>query len=161
MGHAQDHPEAGARPGMLPLTMTFTASALAVRGALQAVKGVLREQALAEEIAGLVEIVLAEVLNNIVEHAYGDEGHGEIDLEMENRGNALAFVIRDAGRPMPGGAPPAGRPQDLDVEPHRLPEGGFGWHLIRELTSGLEYRRLGERNELRFLVPVDGPVTRH
>ena len=31
-----------------------------------------------------------------------------------------------------------------------LPEGGFGWDLIRQLTTGLAYARVEGRNELTF-----------
>ena len=38
---------------------------------------------------------------------------------------------------------------------HDLPEGGFGWGMIRDLTDDLSYRRDGARNELRFTVDLD------
>ena len=37
-----------------------------------------------------------------------------------------------------------------------LPEGGFGWGLIRALSSGLSYRRMSERNRLAFRIPLPG-----
>ena len=49
-------------------------------------------------------------------------------------------------RPSPGGEPPAGQAPD----PDDLPEGGFGWHLIRSLSKDLEYHREGDRNFLTF-----------
>ena len=40
-----------------------------------------------------------------------------------------------------------------------LPEGGFGWYLIQDLTASLSYFREGRRNFLAFIVPVTEPLT--
>lgn len=161
MGRIRDRHGAGAFRSTSPFSLGFPADPLSVRGALQAVKGVLREMKIATETMGLVEIVLAEVLNNVVEHAYAEAAPGPVELTMEQHGTALAFVIRDWGQPMPGGTAPAGRRHDLDVKPDQLPEGGFGWHLIRALTTDLCYTRDGSRNTLHFRVPLDPPAPRH
>ena len=58
---------------------------------------------------------------------------------------------------MPGGRPPAGRlPDGADCALVDLPEGGFGWHLIRTLTRDLAYVRSGGCNRLSFLLPRNG-----
>lgn len=99
---------------------------------------------------GTAEIVLAEVLNNVVEHAYSQHG-GEIRLSLSADGSLLHCVIEDEGQAMPGGTPPAG-----DLPPaDQFPEGGFGWHLIRTLSSGLEYQRHGGMNRLSFSLPAE------
>ena len=36
-----------------------------------------------------------------------------------------------------------------------LPEGGFGWGLIHDLTQGLSYRRVAEENHVRFRIDLD------
>jgi serine/threonine-protein kinase RsbW len=36
-----------------------------------------------------------------------------------------------------------------------LPEGGFGWFLIRELTKDLQYVRHEDQNRLTFSIPID------
>lgn len=97
---------------------------------------------------GTAELVLAEAMNNIVEHAYAGQP-GRIELRMQPRPGGLAVSVTDWGRPMPGGALPPGNPPVLSAEAD-LPEGGFGWHLIRRLASGLDYRRAADRNVLRF-----------
>lgn len=97
---------------------------------------------------GAAELVLAEALNNIVEHAYAGQS-GQIELRLQPRAGGLTVTITDWGRPMPGGAPPPGNPPALSSGAD-LPEGGFGWHLIRRLTSGLDYQRSVNRNVLRF-----------
>ncbi|MEZ5798130.1 MAG: ATP-binding protein [Paracoccaceae bacterium] len=96
------------------------------------------------------EIVLAEVLNNIAEHAYA-QGDGTILLSLALGHDRLDCVIEDQGGPMPGGALPEGAAPD----PARLPEGGFGWHLIRTLCCDLSYERIGPTNRLKFSLPAE------
>jgi serine/threonine-protein kinase RsbW len=101
---------------------------------------------------GTVEIVLAEVLNNIVEHAYA-EGTGPIRLGLDPVPQGTRWSVEDEGLPMPGGALPAGNlPAPTD-----LSEGGFGWHLIRSLTQDLAYQRIGRVNRLTFVIPSEPP----
>jgi serine/threonine-protein kinase RsbW len=50
---------------------------------------------------------------------------------------------------MPKDGLPEGRLVTL-AETATLPEGGFGWFLIRTLSRDLDYRREGGRNLLSF-----------
>lgn len=99
-----------------------------------------------------VELILAEALNNVVEHAYAD-GAGPVELSVEMRGHELACKIVDSGRPMPAGDAPD-PPLPVINPPVEMPEGGFGWHIIRCLTSDLSYCRDGGRNTLSMRVPL-------
>lgn len=99
---------------------------------------------LPEDDRSTAELVLAEALNNIVEHAYA-RWQGEIEIVVQQIDTALVCTIVDHGDLMPGGHLPDGLPPTA-----RLAEGGFGWHLIRALASDLKYRRIGHRNELTF-----------
>ena len=56
---------------------------------------------------------------------------------------------------MPDGGPPKGHPAELGVDMQDLPEGGFGWFLIRTLTTDLRYRREAGRNRLSFQMGID------
>lgn len=103
------------------------------------------------------QIVLAECLNNIVEHSYSDQG-GEIDLRIKSIGGGLACVILDDGRPMPGDLMPAGV-NPIAADSGNLPEGGFGWFLIRALAQDLGYRRKGNRNRLSFRIAAATNLT--
>ncbi len=62
---------------------------------------------------------------------------------------------------MPGGQPPAGHLPRVAAPPPGggvgdLPEGGFGWSLIRTLTTDLSYSRQAGRNELHVVIPLQG-----
>ncbi|MDZ4394423.1 ATP-binding protein [Cypionkella sp.] len=128
--------------------LTIPGHQTAVRDGLRALLDTLLLRSLPEDGRGTAEIVLAEALNNIVEHAYAHHD-GEIEISLQLRRNELLCKISDTGVPMPGGQLPAGV-----LAPHvdcaDLPEGGFGWHLIRRLSKDLDYRREDGRNLLSF-----------
>ncbi len=101
------------------------------------------------------QIVLAEVLNNVVEHAYlYAEGH-PIDVSIWIREDGLWCEVVDEGHVMPDGTPPAGIMPNIDASaPGTLPEGGFGWAMVRRMTRDIEYARQNNRNHLGFLIPA-------
>lgn len=131
--------------------MTIEADPFAVRQGLRRLMAADVLQGLSEDGRGVSQIVLAEVLNNVVEHAYAEDS-GVIEVEVALIGDHLHCRVLDYGRPMPGGQPP-----DPTLAPAEdLPEGGFGWYLIRTLSRRLDYRRLEGRNELCFSLSVAG-----
>lgn len=124
----------------------------AVRDSLLHIASALDSFGLTDSDRARVEMVLAEILNNIVEHAYDGARDGWISLRIDLVPEAVDCQLEDAGAPMPGMEPPDGRAHDLDVELDDLPEGGFGWYLIRELTQRLRYAHHGGRNQLTFRI---------
>ncbi len=107
-----------------------------------------------ENVSGTLELTLAEALNNIVEHGYADQSPGLIDLSVTLMVGALTCRIEDFGRPLPGCAPPNGGLPPVTRDVARLPEGGWGWALIRALSTDLGYERNGNRNVLTFRIPI-------
>jgi len=158
MGNAEHHLERKATSGAHGLHLLFPGDSRSVRQALKAAMTAFREMPIGPSLSGVVEIVLAEVLNNVVEHAYADHGRGVVEVEVDHGAEGLHFLVRDDGVPMPGGDVPSGEPHDLAVAADDLPEGGFGWFLIRELTEDLRYRRIANRNELTFRIAHDAKV---
>jgi serine/threonine-protein kinase RsbW len=132
----------------LPVRLTLESSLSAVRQGLVRLMGMPPLCLLGDEGRGTAEIVLAEALNNIVEHAYGGQA-GDIRVEVLRQEGDILCRIRDQGRPMPGGAAPPGALQPLG-EHEDLPEGGFGWFLIRVLARDVQYDRDGGENILTF-----------
>ena len=130
--------------------LTIPGHQTAVRDGLRALLDTLLLQSLPEDGRGTAEIVLAEALNNIVEHAYAHHD-GEIEISLQLRQNQLLCRISDTGLPMPGGQLPAGVLAPLG-DFADLPEGGFGWHLIRSLARDLAYVRRQGLNTFSFRV---------
>ncbi len=85
-----------------------------------------------------VLLAVDEACQNVIRHAYGEEGGGEIILELRRTAEALGIYVRDYG---PTTDPADVRPRDLDdVRP-----GGLGTHFIREVMD-----------RVTFLTPPDG-----
>lgn len=104
------------------------------------------------DLLGRLELVLAEALNNIVEHA---EAHiaraGRIHLLVKTHAGGLTCVIADRGQSLPDTCL---APRSLPSHDLGLPEGGFGWYLIQDLASEIRYERAGGRNYLAFTIPL-------
>ena len=135
--------------------VSLDCSDMPVRDALAQVMQALSPLRLDVEECGTVELVLAEAMNNILEHAYPQhEALGPIHLSCNHDANGLHVRIRDAGRPMPNGTTPIGTAVNLDVDFDDLPEGGFGWFLIKDLAKDIEYHRADDENHLSFRLAV-------
>lgn len=125
-----------------------------IRKGLGEIRAILATARLSVEALDRVEIVLAEILNNIAEHAYPNADDGLIEIEGDIFGDVLVCRTVDWGRQMPGGVLPPCEEADLRVAVADLPEGGFGWFMIHTLTQDLRYARIDDKNELRFQVPL-------
>jgi len=136
-----------------PFRLHIESDPYAVGEALSALADSLCRSGASAALIQSVEIVVAEVLNNIMEHAYRNLPGHPIDIELSRNADGWRLRFTDRGRPMPGEILPEGRHQDLDVCRAHLPEGGFGWMMIRELAGSLHYRREGGRNLLELVLP--------
>ena len=144
---AQETP--GGAPPQQPggLRLTFAAETAEVRRVISVVRHWLSERGISRADHGTIEIVLAEALNNILEHAYGDgpDQRRPVTLTLGLQGTALIVTLDDRGRAIPGAVPPTAKARP---EPGDLPEGGFGWHLIDDLSQSICYAREDGCNRL-------------
>lgn len=136
------------------LNVRLKSDNLSVRSALGEVISELKARQVDPDALGSVEIVLAEALNNVVEHAYAMRDDGDIEISGRLDQNLVQFDIIDDGAPMPMGNVPCGTAANIDVDSIDLPEGGFGWFLIREMTEDLSYLRSNGRNWLSLTLSV-------
>lgn len=126
------------------LRLSFGFDPQQVRGALADLRARWLAGGLSAATCERAELVLAEALNNVVEHAFC-RAAGRIALETCFCPGCIVICLRDEGAPMPGHAiPAAGKPPD----PASLPEGGFGWYLIHSLADELTYLRADQTNVL-------------
>lgn len=145
----------GGVPVLQPFDVCVTSGKMAVRHALDQVFTGLNHLSLDIEEHTTVELVLAEAMNNIVEHAYPDAARqGPIHIRCCHKMNGLHFTIIDEGNAMPDGQMPLGLPQSVDVDTFDLPEGGYGWFLIKDLAKDLKYARVGMQNRLDLRIAV-------
>ena len=139
----------------LSFTVSLTGKEDAVRIGLAEAMALIAPLELDADEAGTVELVLAEALNNIVEHALAaTDGDTAIQIHAKHGPNGLQVAIIDEGVPMPLGKAPDGNAPTLDVETLDMPEGGFGWFMIHSLAQQVQYQRVGESNHLNLLLAV-------
>ena len=84
-----------------------------------------------------VQMAVDEACTNVIQHAYGGEGEGQIRLVCHVRADGLEVTIYDRGQPF---------------DPSRVPElntkaplserarGGMGMFFMRRLLDSVEYR---------------------
>lgn len=144
---------AGLRPARF--LARIDAEPLAVRMLLYALLNRFSRE-LGREDAGTIELVLAEVLNNIVEHAYAGRPAGAIEVAASIENKRFFCAIRDWGVAVPGDLLLPGPDLAVLDDVGGLPEGGWGWSLIRGLTEALRYARSADMNELVFEIALGG-----
>ena len=98
---------------------------------------------------GEVELVLAEVLNNIAEHGGRESLNHPISLKWHTS-DGLCIDVIDAGQCIPRGTITNAQMPDLDTKIDDLPEGGFGWALVDILCSKVQPKMRGSFNTLRL-----------
>jgi serine/threonine-protein kinase RsbW len=84
-----------------------------------------------------VRMAVDEACTNIIQHAYGGEGRGQIQLVCETQAEGLRVTIYDQGRSFEPLQVP-----DLDPQaplPKRQP-GGMGLFFIRNLMDTVEFK---------------------
>jgi serine/threonine-protein kinase RsbW len=97
----------------------------------------------AAEAAGLderavyaVQMAVDEACSNIIEHAYGGEGQGDIECTCLVSDDGLSVILRDRGRSFdPAGVPPP----DLHVSLEERDAGGLGLYFIRRLMDEVHF----------------------
>ena len=134
--------------------LSFKSDPGSVRGAQACIVETLKQRDLSPDDFARAEIVVAEVINNIVEHAYDHTGGQPIGISIKTSTQGVAFQFTDRGRGLPDNIIPHGKMPDVDCAVADLPEGGFGWLLIRQLSSGLEYTRINGENNFKLFLSV-------
>ena len=127
----------------------FQSSDLHTRRVMLALRDYMISCGVDDVTLGSVELVLAEVCNNITEHGYPGTP-GPIELKLHCHSEGLVCTVTDHGAPLPEGTPPTAPPDP----PWELPEGGFGWHIIRTLTDRLTYECAPGLNRLDLRIPT-------
>lgn len=90
-----------------------------------------------------MELCCDEASTNIIEHAYGKEGAGDIVISYQVSGDEFTIVMRDNGEAFDPGAvpPPPVAPNNASAEEltSQLRIGGLGLHFIRNLMDEVHF----------------------
>lgn len=131
----------------------FNGSPCGVRRALSQIRDELEAAGATSDQKGRIETVMAEVLNNVVEHALADQTNSLVEAHGFRQQPNWCFKVFDAGHPLPQKRLPDQGFPAVDTNLEDLPEGGFGWAMVHMLTNDISYCRLPGRNCLEFSVP--------
>ncbi len=113
----------------------------------------LTTQAIPPVVIEDTSIVLVEVFNNIIQHAYGfnTPANAKIDLAMVIEDDQIFIDTYDRGAGMFHTPEPL-RIDLANCELADLPESGFGWVLIERLSNKVVFSRSGGRNHLHICI---------
>lgn len=101
----------------------------------------LRQAEISEEIAGLCELSLQELLTNLVDHAYEGNPNGQITVRMASNRGQIFIQTEDAGTPANI------KMEDVHMpNPEDLAEGGYGMAIIRSLMDDIRYETAQGKN---------------
>jgi anti-sigma regulatory factor (Ser/Thr protein kinase) len=87
---------------------------------------------LSDDFAAEVVSAFSELFNNIVLHAYGGEGGGDIQITLVPYPDRLSIELRDDGAPFDPAAVPAPPLESL-------PNHGMGIHIVRSFLDEVAY----------------------
>lgn len=109
----------------------------------------------AAEAAGLdedavyqVQLAVDEACSNIIQHAYGGEGRGDIECTCHIEPEKLTMVLRDRGHSFDPSCVPA---PDLGANLDDRETGGLGLYLIQELMDEVRFESAEGENVLTLV----------
>ncbi len=103
------------------------------------------ESGLDERAVYAVQMAVDEACSNIIEHAYGGEDKGGIELRCRQLDNGLEVTIRDQGRPFD---PDLVAAPDIHAPLEERDEGGLGIFLMKELMDDVAFEFGADGNTL-------------
>lgn len=96
-----------------------------------------------------IELALDEAVTNVIEHAYGGEGIGEIEVGYSVDPRRLTFLIVDHGKPF--------KPAEIEKPDIKAPLSsrsghGLGLFLVNRLMDEVQFEfNLGSGNKLTLI----------
>jgi anti-sigma regulatory factor (Ser/Thr protein kinase) len=95
-----------------------------------------------------VALVIDEILTNVATHGGCPDRPASVALDVQK--DRVSGAIGDFGKPFDPRTAPV---PDVHAPIEQRKIGGLGLHLVRQLTSALDYRSDGKQNWTTFCVP--------
>lgn len=118
-----------------------------IRRVNAALADLLEEEGVPERTIHHVRLVVEELVSNIVRHGFDDQDAHRIDVDVRTEPRRVVVTVEDDGREFDPNAAP--EPRIVDTLQRR---GGLGIHLVKKLTSDLNYSRTRDRNRVRATI---------
>jgi serine/threonine-protein kinase RsbW len=96
-----------------------------------------------------VEMAVDEACSNIIQHAYGGEGRGEIECTCQVNRDKLIVTLRDYGYPFNPSSVPE---PDINAALEDRREGGLGLYLIRKLMDEVRFEFTSDSGNVLTMV---------
>ena len=96
-----------------------------------------------------VEMAVDEACTNIIEHAYGGEGRGNIECKCQISDGELTVTLRDHGCPFDPSSVPE---PDIEASLEDREEGGLGLYLIRKLMDEVRFEFTSDAGNVLTIV---------
>jgi len=125
------------------------------------VQGVCQRLNLRDDVQFDVELAVEEAATNIINHAYGSQRTGNIDIHAELDGDALRVTLKDWGEPLD---PQSVKPFDIHAPVETRIQGGMGLHFIHTLMDGVERHNAfttGEPNRVTLIKRIQKAERAH
>ena len=95
-----------------------------------------------------IETAVDEAVSNIIEHAYGGEGKGEIICSVESKSDSIIIILEDHGRPFDPSCIPV--PETSASLDKRL-DHGLGIYMMCQLMDDVHYDFFEHKNQLTLV----------
>ena len=103
-----------------------------------------------------LELACDEACTNVIEHAYGGEGNGELTVTYEVVGDQFVIILADRGQAFdPDAVVKPDIPQTAD-DSEKLRVGGLGLHIIRQVMDEIEFNFSPGHNMLLMRKNIPG-----
>lgn len=95
-----------------------------------------------------IRLAVDEAFTNIIEHAYEDNPHQYIDLEIEYSDEQIRVSLYDSGQSF---CEKNYKKPNIKKRIKQKKRGGVGVHLIKKLMDEVDYIHRRDRNEIRMI----------
>ncbi|MBN2718016.1 MAG: ATP-binding protein [Deltaproteobacteria bacterium] len=142
------------------MSLSFTveyrvaATALSIRAISMSLRAFLNNISVVSDSASMLELAIAEGMNNVLEHAYDGQNEGEMRIVVHLDDMQLTIKIFDHGmepnRERVSSIPPLPEISDEMPMTDELLCEGRGLFIMESLMDTLDYERIGDENCLKM-----------
>jgi serine/threonine-protein kinase RsbW len=106
-----------------------------------------------------VQLACDEACTNIIEHAYGGENGGDIDVSWRLNNRSFTVTLKDTGRPFDPDAVDEPHIPHSPAELDKLKIGGLGLHFMRRMMDEVLFQFDEESGNTLIMVKRLSPET--
>jgi serine/threonine-protein kinase RsbW len=112
-----------------------------------------KEAGLDPRAAYAVQVAVDEACTNIIEHAYGGEGRGEVECTCRIEDECLTVILRDHGQPFD---PDSVAEPDVGAPLEDRSRSGLGVYLMRRLMDEVSFELSPDSGNILTMVKRKG-----